>query len=77
MKDHFRSHKMSIWLNLIPKLERTGRNSIYSQHDDSLDISEGPSWGVVRNASHVQASLDKDIEQVIVKRVNNKQCIIC
>ena len=54
---HYRGHKMSIWLNLIPQLHKTGQNAIFPAHD-SLTL-EGPAWGVVRNASHVQAAIDK------------------
>ena len=46
---HYRSHKMSIWLNLVPQLQKTGQNSIYPSHN-SLTL-EGPAWGVVRNVS--------------------------
>jgi hypothetical protein len=46
---HYRGHKMSIWLNLIPQLQKTGQNSIYPFHN-SLTL-EGPAWGVVRNSS--------------------------
>ena len=48
---HYRGHKMSVWLNLIPQLEKTGRNSIFPSHN-SLTL-EGPAWGVVRNVSQV------------------------
>ena len=47
---HYRGHKMSIWLSLIPQLQKTGQNSIYPSHN-SLLLDGGPSWGVVRNAS--------------------------
>ena len=50
---------MSIWLHLIPQLQKTGQSSIFPSHN-SLTL-EGPAWGVVRNASHVQAAvLDKN-----------------
>jgi hypothetical protein len=51
MTHHFRGHKMAVWLNLIPQLQKTGQNSIYPSHN-SLTL-EGPAWGVVRNNSHV------------------------
>ena len=46
---HYRGHKMSIWLSLIPQLQKTGQNSIYPSHNSLL--LNGPSWGVVRNSS--------------------------
>lgn len=54
---HYRGHKMSIWLNLVPQLHTTGQNAIFPAHN-SLTL-EGPAWGVVRNASHVQATIHK------------------
>jgi hypothetical protein len=54
MMHHFRGHKMAVWLNLIPQLQKTGQNSIYPSHN-SLTL-EGPAWGVVRNSSHVSRS---------------------
>ena len=46
---------MSIWLNLIPQLLKTGQNGIIPSHN-SLTL-EGPSWGVVRNVSSRAAIL--------------------
>ncbi len=40
---------MSIWLSLIPQLQKTGQLGIFPSHN-SLTL-EGPAWGVVRNAS--------------------------
>ena len=48
---HYRAHKMSVWLNLIPQLVKTGQRGSFPSHD-SLTL-EGPAWGVVRNASAV------------------------
>ncbi|XP_059081378.1 neuroligin-4, Y-linked-like [Tigriopus californicus] len=55
---HYRGHKMSIWLNLIPQLHKTGQNAIFPAHN-SLTL-EGPAWGVVRNGSNVQAAIAHD-----------------
>lgn len=49
---------MSIWLNLIPQLHKTGQNAIFPAHN-SLTL-EGPAWGVVRNGSNVQAAIAHD-----------------
>lgn len=53
---------MSIWLSLIPQLQKTGQNSIYPSHN-SL-ILDGPSWGIVRNASrsNMMANLDNKVK---------------
>ena len=55
---HYRGHKMSIWLSLIPQLQKTGQNSIYPSHNSLL--LDGPSWGVVRNSttSNMMANID-------------------
>ena len=61
---HYRGHKMSIWLSLIPQLQKTGQNSIYPSHNSLLLDghglgSNGPSWGVVRNSSgSMMANID-------------------
>ena len=57
---HYRGHKMSIWLSLIPQLQKTGQNSIYPSHNSLLlDGGDGPSWGVVRNSSgSMMANID-------------------
>ena len=59
---HYRGHKMSIWLSLIPQLQKTGQNSIYPSHN-SL-ILDGPSWGIVRNASrsNMMANIDNKVK---------------
>ena len=51
---------MSIWLSLIPQLQKTGQNSIYPSHNSLLlDGGDGPSWGVVRNSSgSMMANID-------------------
>ena len=60
---HYRSHKMSIWLHLIPQLQKTGQRGIFPSHN-SLTL-EGPAWGVVRNASLVtQRARQEDGEAV-------------
>ena len=47
MKNHFRSHQLSIWLRLVPELHRAGmenviaRHNLFKSHDD-LDLYEGP-----------------------------------
>ena len=53
---------MSIWLSLIPQLQKTGQNSIYPSHN-SL-ILDGPSWGIVRNASrsNMMANIDNKVK---------------
>ena len=54
---------MSIWLSLIPQLQKTGQNSLYPSHNSLL--LDGPSWGVVRNSSgghgtsNMMANIDK------------------
>ncbi len=55
---HYRGHKMSIWLNLIPQLHKTGRNAIFPSHN-SLALDDGDNWSaIVRNAS--LAATDKN-----------------
>lgn len=49
MRHHYRGHKMSIWLSLIPQLQKTGQRGSFPSHN-SLTL-EGPAWGVVRNVS--------------------------
>jgi hypothetical protein len=53
---------MSVWLNLLPQLQKTGMSTAAMMHN-SLTL-EGPAWGVVRNESNVQAAIDKDAEVV-------------
>lgn len=48
---------MSIWLSLIPQLQKTGQNSIYPSHN-SLLLEGGSSWGIVRNGSTSMANID-------------------
>ena len=49
MLHHYRGHKMSIWLNLIPQLQKTGAQSVFPSHNSLTHL--GGDWGVVRNMS--------------------------
>ncbi len=54
---------MSVWLNLVPQLHKTGLSSaalMSPPHNSLISTLEGPAWGVVRNVSNVQATIDKD-----------------
>ena len=63
MSHHYRAHKMSIWLNLIPQLQKAGLSSTAAMMShNSLAMEDGPTWGVIRNESNVQAAIDKDAE---------------
>ena len=70
MSHHYRAHKMSVWLNLIPQLQKTGlglHSQSASASVDSLNLASvedggGATWGVLRNGSNVQAAIDKDAE---------------
>ena len=69
MSHHYRAHKMSVWLNLIPQLQKTGlglHSQSASASVDSLNLASvedgGATWGVLRNGSNVQAAIDKGAE---------------
>ena len=66
MSHHYRAHKMSVWLNLIPQLQKTGlglRSQSASASVNSLNLASAEdTWGVLRNGSNVQAAIDKDAE---------------
>ena len=69
MSHHYRAHKMSVWLNLIPQLQKTGlglgllrSQSASAASVNSLVEGGGATWGVLRNGSNVQAAIDKDAE---------------
>ena len=63
MSHHYRAHKMSVWLNLIPQLQKTGLSSTAAMMShNSLAMEDGPTWGVIRNESNVQATIDKHAE---------------
>ena len=70
---HYRGHKMSIWLSLIPQLQKTGQNSIYPSHN-SLLLDGGPSWGVVRNSS---GSMMANIDNKAAKNGLNPPATTC
>ena len=70
MSHHYRAHKMSVWLNLIPQLQKTGLGLglLRSQSASAASVNSlvegggGATWGVLRNGSNVQAAIDKDAE---------------
>ena len=67
MSHQYRAHKMSVWLNLIPQLQKTGLGLLRSQSASAASVNSlvdggGATWGVLRNGSNVQAAIDKDAE---------------
>lgn len=49
MKNHFRAHKMSIWLRLIPELHRAGQEDVVARHNLFRNHNESSLYdGVVR-----------------------------
>lgn len=42
MKSHYRGHKMSLWLNLIPQLHRPGGDEVNMRHHHFQE--EGPQF---------------------------------
>ena len=67
MSHHYRAHKMSVWLNLIPQLQKAGgglgSTSAASMMTSAASEDGGAlTWGVLRNGSNVQAAIDKDAE---------------
>ena len=55
---HYRGRRLSIWLNLLPQLQKTGHNTIYPSHN-SLTLNHSDpfgSWGIIQNSSISSAS---------------------
>lgn len=49
MKNHFRAHKMSIWLRLIPELHRAGQEDVVARHNLFRNHNESSLYdGIVR-----------------------------
>ncbi|KAJ1525419.1 hypothetical protein ONE63_010233 [Megalurothrips usitatus] len=49
MKNHFRAHKMSIWLRLVPELHRAGQEDVVARHNLFRNHNESSLYdGVVR-----------------------------
>ena len=55
---HYRGRKLSIWLNLLPQLQKTGQNTIYPSHNSLVLNHSDPftSWGIIQNSSISSAS---------------------
>nr|XP_040566771.1 neuroligin 4-like [Lepeophtheirus salmonis] len=54
---HYRGHKMSVWLNLIPQLQKTGQHAIFPSHNSltTMNNNNGPTWGVVLPNASIQS----------------------
>ena len=55
---HYRGRRLSLWLNLLPQLQKTGQNTIYPSHNSLILNQSDPfsSWGIIQNSSISSAS---------------------
>ena len=55
---HYRGKRLSLWLNLLPQLQKTGQNTIYPSHNSLILNQTDPfsSWGIIQNKSISSAS---------------------
>ena len=53
MKENYRGRAVSLWLNLLPKLEQSGGYQAGGGGGGPHGMLTGPTWGRVRNTTNV------------------------
>lgn len=61
MKNHFRSHQLSVWLRLIPELHRAGMEDVYGRHNLFRNHYNANLYdGVVRPQPYMRNKIARD-----------------
>ena len=65
MKDNYRGHALSLWLNLVPELENSGSYDSYFAGGHGM--LSGPTFGLVKNRTNVPGVQQISLNNKVLK----------